>query len=42
VKTPEQKTQMEQMKTEMRGKMKERRGNRGENGVKTPVTPQDN
>ncbi len=40
--TPEQKTQMEQMKTEMRGKMKQRRGNRGENGVKTPVTPQDN
>jgi periplasmic protein CpxP/Spy len=40
--TPEQKTQMEQMKTEMRGKMKQRRGNRGENDSKTPVTPQDN
>jgi periplasmic protein CpxP/Spy len=40
--TPEQKTQFEQMKTEKRGKMKERRGNRGENGDKKPVTPQDN
>lgn len=37
--TPEQKTQLDQMRTEMREKMKERRMNRGE---KKPETPKDN
>jgi Spy/CpxP family protein refolding chaperone len=37
--TPEQKTQLEQMKTERREKMKERRGNRDE---QKPVTPTEN
>lgn len=40
--TPEQKTQMEQMRTQMREKMQERKMNRGERKPQNPQTPKEN